>query len=279
MWLDAAGVEVARVVGTPTNVAASNSVWTPLRVAGSPPLTAVGGAIRVIDVVGAGWSLWAAGDSLLIDDAITPFADYYFDGNTPDTVEWDYAWMGLQNASASQRLTSSAPASNPLVDPDCPPVPAPPRPPEIDDSCVEDDTSEWRRFWQEIPAIYVPTWVDTVPILKIETTTAVRLVRVRYYPNPFGRNLNDLEAEGFCAEQIISYIPGETTFTLDGVSQRAFAEITGSSQTLSADSLLRSDSNLWPVLGCGIGYYVTVDVPPDTPTNALELSYSLVQRY
>lgn len=279
VWVNGAGVEVGRAIGDPVVVAPSSNQWTPLRVAGQPPITATRGAIRVIDVAGTGWSTWKSGDSMLLDDAITPFADYYFDGNTPDTAQYDYQWEGAVNASPSKRLMSTAPAPNPLIDPDCPPVPAPPRPPGIPDSCLEDDITEWRRFWQEIPAIYVPTWVDTVPILKVETSTAVRLVRVRYYPNPFGRPLSSLEPDSFCAEQIISYIPGDAIFTLDGVSQRAFAEMEGSSQTLAADHLLRGDSNLWPVLGCGISYYVAVDVPTDTPTNALTLGYSLVQRY
>jgi hypothetical protein len=279
VWLNAARAEIGRSVGVASNVGASSSVWSPLRVSGTPPFGAVWGAIRVIDVAGEGWSLWAAGDRMLLDDAITPFADYYFDGNTPDTVEWDYSWQGAVNGSVSQRLDSTTPIPSPLIDPDCPPVPAPPRPPDIPDSCVEEDTTEWRRFWQEIPSTFVPTWTDTVPILKIETTTPVRLVRVRYYPNPFNRPLSALETDSFCSEQIISFIPGDATFTLDGVSQRAFAEMDGSSTSLSADSLLRGDSSVWPGLGCGISYYVTIDVPTDTPTNALELSYSLVPRY
>jgi len=279
VWLDGAGVEVGRTVGPASNVAASADVWTPLRAQGTPPPNAVYGAVRVIDVQGPGWSLWKGGDSFLIDDLITPFSDFYFDGNTPDTAEWLFDWDGPVNASASHASVNPTPPVSPLVDPDCPPVPAPPRPPEIPNSCVDDDITAWRRFWQEIPALYIPTWIDTVPILKITTSTAVRQVRVRYYPNPFDRTLEQLEHDSFCSEQIISYIPGGTVFTLDGVSQRAFAEVTGSPSSLAADSLLQGDSSLWPVLGCGIKYYVTVDVPTDTPTNALELSYSLVSRY
>jgi len=279
LWLNGAGTEVGRSIGTAVDVGASAEVWTPLRVIGTPPPGAVAGAVRVIDVAGVGWSVWNSGDRLLIDDVITPFGDFYFDGSTPDTAEWLFSWDGTANGSASRAVANTAAPPNPLLDPDCPPVPAPPRPPDVNNICVEDDVTEWRRFWQEIPALYVPTWVDTVPILKVETTTAVRLVRVRYYPNPFGRSLDQLERDGYCSEQIISYIPGDTIFTLDGVSQRAFAEVTGSAATLSADHLLQGNNNLWPVLGCGIDYYVSVDVPTDTPANALTMGYTLVQRY
>lgn len=279
VWLDVSRTEIARAVGESVNVTASVTNWTALSAVGTPPVGAVAGAIRVIDVEGIGWSEWRSGDSLLIDDVITPFTDYYFDGNTPDTVEWLYQWEGAPNASKSTGIRNPEPIPSPLIDPDCPPVPAPPRPPEISDSCVEDDVLQWRRFWQEIPELYTTSWVDTVSILKVQTSAEVRLVRVRYYPNPFGRTLENLDQDSFCAEQVISYIPGGAIFTLDGVSRRAFLEMEGSSTQYNADSLLHSDSNLWPLLGCGISYYVTVDVPTDTPTNALDLSYTLVQRY
>lgn len=278
VWLNGAGNEIARSVGDSILVTPSTVDWTPLRATGTPPPGAVRGALRVIDVEGVGWEVWRGGDTMLLDDAITPFARYYFDGNTPDTDAWNYLWAGAVNASPSYRENSTEAAPSPLIDPDCPPVPAPPRPPVIVDSCVEVETTQWRRFWQEIPAIYVPEWIDTVPTLRIKTSTPVRLVRVRYYPNPFGRELADLEVDGFCSEQTISFIPGDTIFTLDGITQRAWAEVAGGG-SLAADSLLRTDNSVWPLIGCGIGYYVTVDVPTDTPTNAVDLEYSLAQRY
>lgn len=279
VWVNDANTVLGTSVGDDILVQSSSTDWAPLRITASPPAGATRGALRVVDVVGDGWSLWAAGDTMLLDDAITPFNEYYFDGNTPDTATKVYVWDGAENASASRELVSLLPAPNPLIDPDCPPVPSPPRPPFIDDSCVEDDVTEWRRFSQEIQPNFIHSWLDSIPILRITTNAAARLVRVRYYPNPFDRPLTQLEADSFCAEQIISYIPGDTIFTLDGVSQRVYAEVAGSSSTISADHLLRSDTNIWPALGCGIGYYVTVDVPSDTPVNALSIDYSLVHRY
>lgn len=280
VWLNAGGVEVSRNVGVSQAISGGAVEWTPLRVTGTPPPGATRGVIRVIDVNdGDGWSLWRSGDSMLIDDAITPFARYYFDGNTPDTAEWVYLWDGAVNDSTSRRVVNTEEPESPLVDPDCPPVPAPPRPPVIVDSCVDTEITSWRRFWQEIPAIYIPEWIDTVPTLRIETTTPVRQMRIRYYPNPFNRALGDLELDGFCAEQMVSFIPGDTIFTLDGVTQRAWAEVAGVRDVLPADHLLISDSSAWPLLGCGVAYYVTIDVPTDTPTNAVTLEYSLRQRY
>ena len=279
IWVDGSNNEVGRDVGDSVLVPASAATWTALRGTGTPPTNAVRGALRVIDVEGPGWSLWQSGDIIVLDDAITPFATYYFDGNTADTATSVFVWDGTPNASISRELVSTLPPPNPLIDPDCPPVPAPPRPPAISDACVEDDTTEWRRFWQEIPADYVHTWIDSVPVLQIEASTPARLVRVRYYPNPFNRPLTELERDSFCSEQIISFIPGGATLTLDGMTERVYAEIESSSTRYAADSLLRTDSNVWPALSCGIPYYVTVDVPSDTPANALDLRYSLAHRY
>lgn len=279
LWVNDAGVEMGRSVGDSVLASPSDTAWVPLRAQGTPPAGATRGVPRVIDVAGPGWSAWQSGDALLMDDVISPFADYYFDGNTPDTGQWLYVWDGAVNASPSRRLTSLLPPADPLLDPDCPPVPPPPRPPAIPDSCVEDDVTEWRQFWQDVPALYVPTWVDSVPILRLEATTNVRLVRVRYYPNPFDRPLAEIEKDSYCSEQIISFIPAGAILTLDGVSERAWAEVAGSSATLAADHLLRGNDSEWPVLGCGVGYYITVDVPTDLPSNSLGISYSLVQRY
>lgn len=281
VWLNSGGAEVGRTVGAAQLVNPSSSVWTALSVTSAPPATAVRGSLRVIDVPGTGWALWRSGDEMLLDDAITPFGDYYFDGNTADTSDYVYLWDGAVNASPSTRLTSLVPASSPLLDPDCPPVPPPPRPPLISDSCVEDEISSWRRFWTDIPRQMVPTWVDSVPVLRIDTASQVRLVRVRYYQNPFDRALEEIPVDSYCAEQIISYIPNDTIFTLDGVSQRAWAEVAGSADTLAADHLVSGGSSvpLWPLIGCGSGYYITLDVPTDTPVNALTVSYTLIQRY
>lgn len=279
IWTNSGGAEVGRTIGPDQQVTTSATDWTGLKVSGDPPVGAVGGAVRVIDVAGVGWSLWAAGDTILLDDAIAPFNEYYFDGSTPDTADFDYLWDGTINASASRRLVSTTPPPNPLADPDCPPVPAPPRPPAIADSCVDENVTEWRRIWQDITRDSLAEWIDSVPILRLQTTVPVRQVRVRYYPNPFDRPLFELEPGDFCSEQIISFIPGNAIFTLDGVTERAWAEIVGTPGTFEADYLLRSDTSLWPVVGCGMPYYITIDVPTDVPQNGIEMDYSLVPRY
>ena len=238
--------------------------------------------ISVVDVEGSGWSLWEAGDVVTLDSAILPFNDYYFDGSTTDTFQYNYVWAGTANDSASNRLESTIPAPDPLLDPDCPPVPAPPRPPAILDSCVEDDVVTWRQYWTEILWNDVPEWIDSVPIVHIEANNPVRLVRIRYYQNPNNLSIDEIPKDEYCNEQLISYIPSGVTLTLDGVSQRAWAQFSGSPGTFAADHLVyrgTDDVPVWPILGCSSGYYITIDVPEDSPVGSVEVRYEMVQKY
>ncbi len=78
-----------------------------------------------------------------------------------------------------------------IIDPDCPPVPAPPRPPQIPNSCVTDETF-WQRYWLPIPAEFVSSWSGTSPRVTITSgTEEIRQVRVRAYPNPFSRTIDE----------------------------------------------------------------------------------------
>lgn len=285
VWVDAAQSEVGRSIGDAVQVFSSAADWTALSVTGVAAAGAVGAVVRVIDVEGPGWSLWLGGDVMLLDSAITPFGGYYFDGNTPDTTEFTYSWEGTVNDSSSIRTTNDVPIPNPLLDPDCPPVPDPPRPPVIDDSCAETDVTEWRRIVAIIGDIDQwsnPEWLDLIPTVSLTAAADIRLVRIRYYQNPFGRPLNDLEMDSYCAEQIITFIPAGAILTLDGISERVWAEVAGSPATLAADHLLatqQGETSQWPVLGCGIDYYLTIDTPIEIPAGTLDAEYLLTARY
>ena len=76
-----------------------------------------------------------------------------------------------------------------IIDPDCPPVPSPPRPPTIANACVTPETA-WYRYWLTVPDRYVDSWSATSPQVVIRSgAEEIRQVRVRAYPNPFGREL------------------------------------------------------------------------------------------
>lgn len=126
-----------------------------------------------------------------------------------------------------QDCTVAAPVA--IVDPDCPPTPAPPRPPSIPNSCVTEE-SVWQRYWVSIPDYLVSQWAVSSPKIVINTgAQAVRQMRVQVYPNPFQRDPD----EGFtrlnrvtnpkAATATTGYVaaPGGGTSTLSRVTGQA----------------------------------------------------------
>lgn len=72
-----------------------------------------------------------------------------------------------------------------IVDPDCPPLPTPPSPPSITNSCV-DGPGVWDRYSYVIPADEVSSWSLTLPTIGLNSGSIdVRQVRARLTPNPF----------------------------------------------------------------------------------------------
>jgi hypothetical protein len=281
LWFDEAGVEIGPRGSGSASVVSDTIGWTRLTCSGTVPPTAVNASVRARDASGEGWSVWLSGEWMDADDAMISLGELftYFDGNTPDSAEFQYAWTGTTNASESTRTTLDS-TFDPLADPDCVAIPAAPRPPVVPSDCIA-DVGQWRRYWAAIPASNVSDWLTTIPTLELTTSaSAERQVRVRVYQNPFNRGSADVDPTDFCSEQIISYIPPNTTMTLDGVTERVWAEVNGGA-TISADHLLYGSGGTpatWPHLSCGIGYWVSFDVPNEAPAGNLTVRVYLTQR-
>jgi hypothetical protein len=181
----------------------------------------------------------------------------------PDIVpaDWDYS----VGASTKEDAVCAVPAYTPIIDPLCPAVLVPPGPPSVQIGCFT-APDEWTRRWFTIPRKYIPYWGDAVPVIRIQAMTDdIRGLRLRFY--------SDLDADAsvkddpcsYCGDILFSYIPADHTLVFDGMTQTVSAE--GPGGTLHrADSLVfKTDGTPfeWPVLSCGFGYVVTVDLPPD----------------
>ncbi|WNT45290.1 minor tail protein [Microbacterium phage BabyDotz] len=279
-WYTAGGTSISSSYGTAEVVAAG--AWKRLVVTAVSPLNARQARVRVQDTSGTGHSVWLGGDWLQVDAAMLSAQTLYpyFDGATTDTATLSYEWVGAANASASLRRDILQPELDPLLDPDCPPIPTAPLPPAIETSCI-DEIGTWRRYWAVIPEEEVFDWLAVVPTLTITTATvAARQVRVRFYQNP--DNLPPSEAMGLVAEseQVITYIPPRTVVTLDGVSERVWAAVDGEPD-VSADHLLVGTGGVpasWPVLSCGDAYLVSFDVPLDAPEGNVVIGAALTTR-
>lgn len=204
----------------------------------------------------------------------------YFDGSLPDAGSVSYEWTGTAHASTSNTLLALAEPPGPIVDPDCPPVPAPPRPPVINVSCVDTPTT-WRRYEVDVPEDLVPDWRDVIPILRLQTgATAARQVRARFYPNPLQAPLAALNPCDFCGEFVITYIPPNSIMTIDGIRQWVSVTDVQSGNVVTANHLLSSSDGgpvTWPVLSCGVSYTLVVDVSP-TGVSDLEPQICLAAR-
>lgn len=292
VWLTAA----LAVAGTSNGVGVlcPANAFTRLTVTGVAPATAkYAMVVADDDSTVAGWTIWKAGEWIQGDAAMLTLTSLqpYFDGDTPDDATYIYAWEGTAKASESSRTLAPITAFDPLADPDCPPIPLPPQPPAIAEDCII-EVGEWYRYWVQIPDDDITRWTSMLPSVQLVTgrgqndpnlpPEGVRQVRIRYYPNP--DNLppqNFIATDQWTAEQIITYIPPFSILTLDAVSQRVWAQVGGegidplTSNVVAGDHLLYGTGGgpaTWPVLSCGYGWLVSLDIPPGvtlTPTLAL----------
>lgn len=184
VWMNGSEV-IGEVLGDVIADTVSPSVWYPVEASGAKPDGATHVAFGVQDTLSVNTSnpTWFAGDVLDMDDASLFFDQQYpyFDGSTPNTGEgFAYFWTSTVDASTSYREDAPIDESLVLVDPDCAPIPTPPRPPLVRLDCIE-DSGLWTRYWSRIAPQY-GLWVDSVPTLWIEALVAAeRQVRVRWF--------------------------------------------------------------------------------------------------
>lgn len=279
-FYDDVGGFIVSYDGDETEIA--RNVWTRLSVSQQAPPNGDTAGIFVLDTAGTGYNAWQGGDTLTADAAMISLGTLYeyFDGDSLDTPEYWYAWLGTANASTSWRRDQAVSAVDPLADPDCPPIPLPPALPTIESDCIE-EVGTWRRYVVVIPPTEVRQWSSTLPTLTLNTGSfAERQVRIRVYANPLDLSPELVDVTTWEAEMILSYIPKNTEIVLDGVTERVWANLSDG-RTIPADQLLYGTGGVpatWPELRCGIGYVVTLDVPLEAPSGNLDTSVILTQR-
>lgn len=234
----------------------------------------------------ANWSRWEAGDTIYADGAMITVGSVlypYFDGETTDTRQYTYEWLGEKDKSESRRLSTNwrEASEDPLLDPDCPPFPTPPRPPAIDTSCAQ-TVNRWRRYWVDIPASIVPQFGSMLPRFGLRTTTqAVNQVRIRVYANPDNLPVDQLGDDDPVSTQVVSYVPADTWMIMDAMMGETFAEV-GRRSAVPADHLVYGEDGTpptWPELMCGQGYAVALDVPAILPVGSVSLTIRMARRY
>ena len=280
IWEDDIGAAVGAPIIGPGAVAPGGA-WTRVSIVAVAPEGAAYARVAVVAVPGAGFDPWKSAEYIDADDAAITLAPLvpYFDGSTTAGDGFSYEWDGSADDSESVRLLAPNLIVDPLLDPDCPPIPAPPQAPALVDECVI-EVGTWRRYWLTVPAAEIADWLTDVLTLTLSTgAEAEREVRIRTYSNPLGLPpyLMQSAPEG---ELVVRYIPPGATVELDGVSSRAIASVDGQSG-LAADHLVYGPQGgppTWPVLRCGAGYLISLDVPLDAPWGNLDARLELTRR-
>lgn len=246
------------------------------------PANATVARVKVTSIAGTGAANWSIGSNLEVDGLMVNYGSTaydYFDGSTPDTSIYTYAWTGTAGLSTSFREITQESASV-LVDPALPATPAPPRPPTIPDLAIE-EINEWLRYYAVIPAGNVAVWADTVPTFELSTgAEAIRQLRVRFFANPFDREPDEVDPTSYCGEFLVSYLPANSTLTVSGVSEQAWVSVSGGAP-IPANQLLYGTDGApmeWPELSCGISYVVAIDVPPTESLDNLEIELVVNRR-
>jgi hypothetical protein len=262
------GAAVGPVLTGPT-IKGLGGVWVNPYVTFTAPATTAGVRLGVVALDANGANVAAGAKAAFVDALIETSSTLpatYYDGDLPSpTSLLDYMWAATRGQSAS--VLNELVVAGPVLDPDCPPVPLPPRPPAIESSCL-DEPAQYQRYVAHIPDDAVPTWSEAVPVIRVYSQAEpIRQMRVRFYTNPFARPMAELPPCDFCGEFIISYMPPNSTLVLDGITQTAtLAQVPGLFAR-AGHLLYGSDGGpmVWPHLTCGTAYELMVDIVPAGP--------------
>lgn len=168
----------------------------------------------------------------------------------------------------------------PLYDPECPSLEPPPSPPAIDISCMDLPT-EWTRRTFTIPGETIPLWTDLVPVIAVTTgIDEVRNLRIRFYSDPFeGGNPED-DPCAFCGDFVLTYIPPNTQMVLDGAVESVVVTSQNQPPRNASTLVFAADGTpfSWPLLSCGVGYIVTIDLPATFTDTLPIIDFALVPR-
>lgn len=177
-------------------------------------------------------------------------------------------WVpGVEQGSASTSATTHTEVVcddgmwDPIYDPLAPALLPPPALPAVPVGNWNAPSS-WQRRTITIPASNVPVWGEAAPVVTIYSDTGVRGLRVRFYDDPDGSFDPDAAPCEYTGDMVASYIPPGGTMIIDTAFQESYV-VTSLGHRRRADSLVFATDGSpakWPVLSCGYGYVMTLDL-------------------
>lgn len=192
----------------------------------------------------------------LIEGFLNPGVGDPYVGGLPEGATYDEAGF------IQDEPDCPVPSYSPIYDPLCPAIIPPPPVPNVSLACYTFPPNYVRRFFT-VPAQEVPQWGEVIPVFSISAPNGeVRNLRLRFHADITGGGEPDIDPCDYIAEAVFSYIPDGGTIVFDGTDQLVYVE--DSEGRRRADSLVFSTDGSpfeWPVLTCGYGYVVYVDLP------------------
>lgn len=170
-------------------------------------------------------------------------------------VIWSYITQGQTVKAFDPDVDDCPVVPDCLEDPLCGPLPALPVVPVPVDPCYpRGPYNAWRQRFA-----YEPTrtteWLELVPVLIVETgEKPLRRLSVRFIPNPNNIDCEDLSNCAACGHLTVSYLPAQSTFTVDGRVSRAAVDCPSpSGSAFSLPNLFgrKGGAYTWPVFECG----------------------------
>lgn len=165
-------------------------------------------------------------------------------------------------------------AWEPLYDPLCPALIAPPGPADVPLGCLTLPSS-WLRRQMAIPKEQIPLWGEVVPILSFHTGDQdLRTMRVRFYSDPDELRDPSVDPCTFCGDVVVSYIPANSTLVFDAASETVYVDMPGGIRRRADSLVFGSDQKPfeWPALSCGFSYVVTLDLPQTQTPPVMDLA-------
>lgn len=175
---------------------------------------------------------------------------------------------------------ANAPMPGCVADPLCPPPPAPPRVPAATANCVCLPLSVVRQCF-DIPANMVPAWLDAaLQITVYSGNSALRNLSIRVWENPLGKSPEELDECAALGVYYITYIPPNSTLTIDGVSESSEMRCPGFARTDAATQVYGPGAGPLDhiTLSCGVTHTICADVDTEFIDPAADLSLSVVTR-
>ncbi|MGI5292848.1 hypothetical protein ACQEVF_57390 [Nonomuraea polychroma] len=164
-----------------------------------------------------------------------------------------------------------------MDDPACLPPQIPPAPRPANDPCwLGGSTFTARRTVVTLPATALPTWLEAVPIIRVQSGTApLKKVWIRLYDPALAGCGDPLDPCTRCAEWSAMYLAANTILDIDVRSRTAMA-VCGGDITTAFEPVLYGpggDPPGWPTVGCSPG--VCVEIAAESAGMAANASVSV----